>query len=85
MAFKESGSTGDNQKGGIKMNWDRLEDYGCPMCGDDLKHFEHIDLWKCICGFKISNNRLVEIISSIDEQDYNSGFRYGGYTDESPF
>lgn len=84
--FKEAGASPEKNEGPLNLKWYRLEDYECPKCGESLTHFENIDMWKCGCGFKINNTRLVEIIQKIDEaQGFNSGFRYGNYHDEPPF
>ena len=70
MGFKETGVPGK------KLKWYRLEDYECPQCVSvvALDHNVLNDLWVCSCGFKISNEKIVEIISSMDEQFYSRGF-----------
>ena len=88
MAFKEAGSTGHKPENtGLPKNWDRLEDQECPICADELVYFNHLDMWKCACGFKISDTRMREIVKSIDERDTycSQGWRVGDWYDEGPF
>lgn len=82
MAFEETGSEQEyNDSGGLPKRWDALDGDCCPKCLDPLVYFEHIELWKCTCGFKISNKRKREIVKIM-----RSGtFGYGNYDDESPF
>lgn len=86
MSFKTAGNDDDAPLGsrptGIELDWSKLEQGGCPRCGDELVHFAHVDLWKCTCGFKISAARAREIVS---DRQYARGFRYGNYDQETPF
>ncbi len=84
MAFKEAGKE-NNKKGPLEMTWSNLEDGKCPICSEDLNYFDHIELWKCGCGFKISKYKFEKITSDIAMNDYANGFCYGDYWDESPF
>ena len=86
MSFKEAGKSDDAPLGshetGIELDWDLLSQGGCPKCGAELVQFHHVDLWKCVCGFKISTSRAREIV---DSRQYGRGFRYGNYDEEPPF
>lgn len=88
MSFQEAGKINSSKNDGpLNMNWSRLQEYMCPMCEceDLLTYFDHIELWKCGCGFKISKYKFEKITSDLDENDYVHGFCYGDYTDETPF
>lgn len=85
MAFAEVGGHAEKSGKGLELHWRNLEENCCPKCAEDLVYFEHILLWKCPCGFKIGNEKLVSIQSNIDEQNFSRGFAYGNYDDESPF
>lgn len=84
--FKEAGDNSENTRsGGLPKMWHRLEDNECPACGDELELFTHLDLWKCPCGFKISDVRKREIQDSRDERMYGRGFGCGNWHDDTPF
>jgi ribosomal protein S27AE len=71
---------------GLPKDWDNLLSDECPLCGDELVEFEHIRMWKCGCGFKISTYKKEQITKSIeDEEWYGNSFMYGNWHDESPF
>lgn len=86
MSFKVAGGANDAPRGsdasGIDFDWSLLKQGGCPKCGDELVHFTHVDLWKCVCGFKISSARAREITA---DRNHGRGFNYGNYDQESPF
>lgn len=69
------------------LTWENLKEGFCPKCGDDLKDFSHLELWKCFCGFKISYFRMKEILDKMDgDEDYFwNGFGYSAYDWEPPF
>jgi len=87
MSFKVAGDSSDapigSGSGGIEMDWSLLKQGGCPKCGAELVHFHHIDLWKCICGFKITSARAREVVDSM--MQHGRGFSFGNYDQESPF
>lgn len=80
MAFQEAGDRQNlkQEAGGLNLNWENLRINSCPICCDDLVLFEHVDLLKCRCGFKISTNRIYS-------ENFSSGFYIGNYEDETPF
>lgn len=84
MAFSEAGKPAEKKDGkGIPKRWEMLIDDQCPMCTDDLELFEHLELWKCGCGFKISCYKKQNIEGDIEGD--NSGFSLGNWHDEQPF
>lgn len=88
MAFKTAG--GDEFKPsrteGLPMMWQNLEDDCCPKCADPVFLFEDISLWKCKCGFKISDARKKELVEIKEEQKNGwNRFGFGNYDDEPPF
>lgn len=89
MAFQSADEDQNKEKyDGIPMAWENLEHKCCPRCGDELSLFEHISMWKCFCGFKISVTKFNEIKYKIEDGDTfgdNSGYRFGRYHDEPPF
>jgi transcription initiation factor IIE alpha subunit len=53
------------------MNWNNLKQFRCPKCGNDLCQstlLERYHLYECCngntCGFSISKNKLIGIISN---------------------
>lgn len=89
MAFKEASASAladGPAKTGLPKNWSALKEAKCPSCSDDLVEFEHLKLFKCACGFKISEFRFSEILRDLDKPKARScGFSKGNYHDESPF
>lgn len=89
MAFTEAGREAEKEKfDGLPMAWENLDAKCCPRCGEPLTLFEHLMLWKCTCGFKISHSKFNEITYKLRDGDFygdNSGYRYGRYYDEPPF
>lgn len=89
MAFQTAGGDPGKEKyDGLPMAWENIEHKCCPRCGDELTYFDHIFMWKCFCGFKISSGKFEEIRSRLNGADTfgeNSGYRFGNYHDESPF
>lgn len=90
MAFKTAGGdTPEKSKyDGLPSAWENLASNCCPKCGEALSLFEHVSLYKCGCGFKISTSRFEEIrakYTGADSFGENSGYRYGNYHDEPPF
>ena len=92
MTFKTAGEAPQEYNGdgtGLPMKWYNLHEGACPKCGDMLISFEHLDLFKCTCGFKISASRMREILDSMDEDDGGGsiarGYMFGDYQDEPPF
>lgn len=89
MAFETAGENknADNREG-LPLEWENIEHNCCPKCGDELCYFDHIHMWKCFCGFKISSGKFEEIKNNIRDGDMigiGSGYRYGNYHDEPPF
>lgn len=87
MAFKEaSPEMGEklNTPPGIKLDWSQLSILCCPVCRDELVLFEHIDMYKCRCGFKINTSNL-EKMSDLSGRNFSRGFCIGNYYDETPF
>ncbi len=87
MAFKEvSPESGqkENNLPGIKLDWHQLSILCCPICRDDLVLFDHVDLYKCRCGFKINTSKAGEM-SMPGEKNFSRGFLIGNYHDETPF
>jgi hypothetical protein len=91
MSFQEAGAGKPDRftEAGIQQvesthgwQWKNLDDDCCPACSDMLFYFEHIDLWKCGCGFKISKYRKQEITTN---ENRSGGFYLGNYHDETPF
>lgn len=89
MSFQEAGAGNDRFKeAGAQVEstqnvqWKNLQDDCCPFCSDILFYFEHLSLWKCGCGFKISKYRKEEITT---DDNRSCGFSFGNYHDETPF
>ena len=57
----------------MKKNWNNLRENKCPRCGRDfLQHGTYDPAEKtltCICKFKISTQRMQEIINQINSRD----------------
>lgn len=91
MSFQEAGSNSDQnskESSGLPKYWENLTENCCPICSDTLSLFEHVNLWKCGCGFKISRSKRDEIVGDIQYGRFipsNNGYRYGKYHDEPPF
>jgi len=89
MAFKESNEdrSGDQQNSGLPKRWELLSADQCPICSDDLVEFDHLSLWKCRCGFKISDYKKTEIQTRIEEREDggSGGWGYNDYQSDSPF
>jgi len=92
MAFKTAGEDPEQYNGdgtGLALCWANLRDGCCPRCCEELISFDHLDLFKCTCGFKIRKDRMNEILDSMDEDDEGDsigrGFMFGNYHDEPPF
>lgn len=90
MAFKTAGGDAPekNKYDGLPMAWENIESSCCPKCGEALTYFDHLYMWKCFCGFKISSGKFEEIrqkYTGADSFGENSGYRYGNYHDEPPF
>lgn len=89
MAFETAGEDhGKKKYDGIPMAWENLEHNCCPRCGDEMREFDHIRMWKCFCGFNISCGKRNDIVDSIREGGEfgtNSGYGYGNYHDHPPF
>jgi len=87
MSFKEAGAP--PEKRGIHLDWSYILDDRCPACGDELVYFDRFYLWKCGCGFKISDNKKDTMYDKVcdDPENYqtNGGFNMGNWTDEPPF
>lgn len=91
MAFQEAGSPATDdpsytQPGlpGLAYDWQALKFDLCPRSGGELVEFEHIDLFKCTCGFKIPGN-LLRAMRVTGFSVLARGYRLGNYYDESPF
>lgn len=91
MAFKESGSSEASDPSpalagiyGLTYDWELLRFNQCPRCESDLVEFEHIDLLKCTCGFKITG-ALVRAMRITGFVALSRGFRIGNYDHETPF
>lgn len=89
MSFKTAGvldeQNSETQKlRGLPRDWNNLSANCCPICHESLVLFEHLSLWKCLCGFKITCYRKQEIEGDI-ELKQNSGFGLGSYDDTPPF
>lgn len=72
------------------MQWDNLINKDCPRCGKGLEEFVHLNVWKCECGFRISDYRLKEIQDSMDGSEeatmgFSSGFGFNQFDDDPPF
>lgn len=82
MAFKEIQDNeqiaGDKKTSGLNLDWMQLIGLFCPRCCDDLVLFDHLNMYKCRCGFKINTTRMNKI-------NFSSGFYIGNYEDEPPF
>lgn len=90
MAFKESGGEPEqsDNASGLPMRWKNLQDGACPRCAEALVLFEHLDLWKCGCGFKIGAYRMQEIAAEIDDKAENGrsyGYGFSRFEDDPPF
>lgn len=89
MAFETAGENNNDDKyDGIPFAWENLESKCCPRCGEALTLFEHIMMWKCGCGFKISSFKFHEIVDKIRDRGefgLSRGYGFGGYQDEPPF
>ena len=90
MAFKEAGNSSESPlevSSGLPARWDRLKEYQCPKCGDQLASFDHIRMHKCACGFKIGFDRFDALVTSLyaGAPTSRDGYRYGNYDDENPF
>lgn len=86
MVFTETKDKQCNPSGntdGLPLQWDALASDACPRCREDLIEFEHVDLWKCACGFKISIYKKERIVAKIDS--VANGYMFGNYEDENPF
>jgi hypothetical protein len=101
--FKEAGANDSIKQGpegpglplaaGLPMIWSNLSDDCCPKCGEALRAFEHLNLYKCPCGFKISSYKLEHIKLDLENQEDErrqnpgavSGWGYSGYYDDPPF
>lgn len=82
MAFEETSDKTFDQEDGLPLSWHALEEDCCPKCLDPMAYFEDIDLWKCTCGFKISDTRKREIEAGTTGV---RSFSLGDYHDEPPF
>lgn len=83
MAFKEIQDkeqfAGDRKNSqGLVLDWDQFSILCCPICNEELVMFDHLDMYKCRCGFKIN-------IARIGKKNFSRGFYIGNYTDETPF
>lgn len=90
MALQEAGKgKGDNNNDGLPLHWYNLKEGCCPKCGDVLISFDHLDLFKCTCGFKISRTRMEQILSDMEEQgdedSFYNGFLLSPYDSDAPF
>ena len=91
MSFKEAGKSNEGsvaRDNGLPLNWENLQWKCCPRCGDEMTEFEHLKLWKCGCGFNISESRKNEIVYDIQDGvniSRNGGYGYSKYHDHSPF
>jgi len=85
MAFTEAGEDKQIASGGLKLNWKNLENGDCPICGDRLEEFKHIRMFKCGCGFKISESRYGEILKGDFKPNSGRGYNVGDYYNEPPF
>lgn len=106
MAFTEAGNNGEVVPGhgpgtGLSMRWDALREKHCPKCQGELEEFAHVMRFVCKCGFKISRDRLEQIVNDMrpgrgkryqEPEDGwgrfgQAGFRMGkeNYDDETPF
>lgn len=87
MAFKTAGDSSgvpENSGQGLPLSWNNLRDGCCPKCGDELVSFDHLDLFKCVCGFKITAKRMNEILNAQEDRVYN-GFGVSPYDWDNPF
>lgn len=88
MSFQPAGENRqhDPDGKGLPKHWDALESDCCALCREPMTLFDHVDMWKCLCGFKITDYRKREIEESIREQDtMTGGYMIGNYMDEDPF
>lgn len=70
------------------MNWQNLRADCCPRCGDPLSLFDHVSLYKCLCGFKITPYKLENIKMRMEEEEetgFSSGWGFSRYEDDPPF
>lgn len=88
MSFAKAtdGDARFSKDAGLPDKWENLVDYACPKCGKTLQGFEHLKLWKCFCGFRISVKRRDEIAEKIEDgQDFDRSFGLNNYEDDPPF
>lgn len=87
MEFVEAGNR-QPEKLPDRWNWSNLCENGCPACGEELVEFEHLNLFKCACGFKISTYKKENLVEDIElGKTYGTGrgFLLGNYQDDEPF
>ena len=89
MAFQEASHddlsfTESEIQLGLNFKWYLAAQERCPICCDDLVYFNHVGLWKCPCGVKISNHSI-EVLKSLKKDDFDGRLFFGNYEDETPF
>lgn len=54
------------------MDWSNLTINKCPKCSKDLAEAKfpdaHLNTFECSCGFRISEKRYKEIVTSMEKQ-----------------
>jgi len=90
MAFQTAGEDRqESEEGsGLPKRWENLTDKCCPACSEPLIEFEHLNLWKCTCGFKIGAYKLDQIVADLERGEEfggSRGYGFSEYQDDQPF
>ena len=60
----------------------------CPRCEEELVLFEHINTWKCHCGFTITEEKKKEFQEKFmnhHTENFTTGFSMKDFQDDPPF
>lgn len=87
-AFKEAGSTDEPgpYTGARALDWRALSANRCPVDGEDLSFFEHINLARCkieACGFWVS--LLLKDRAARENRFPSRGYGFGSHHAHTPF
>lgn len=70
------------------MDTQPLFENTCPICEEELVLFEHINTYKCHCGFTITEEKKKEFQDRYIKQgteNFTSGFSMREFRDDPPF